>query len=104
MLKHVVLLALLVTAFVPRAEAQTAATISGTVHDPSGAVLPGVMVTAKNGATGLSRTSVTGPEGRYVIAQLPPGDYELRAELASFKPHVRPDVTLTVAQSITLNI
>ena len=104
MLKHVVLLALFVTTLAPAVAAQTAGTIGGTVHDPSGAVLPGVLVTAKNGATGLSRTSVTGPEGRYVIAQLPPGDYELRAELAGFKPHVRPDVALTVAQSLTLNM
>src|SRR5687767_15456956 len=104
MLKRIFLLALFVTTLVTHAGAQTAATISGTVHDPTGAVLPGVIVTAKNGATGLTRTSVTGPEGRYVLAQLPPGGYELRAELAGFKPHVRPDVKLTVAQSVMLNM
>ena len=83
---------LLVTALVTPAAAQTSATVSGTVRDPSGAVLAGVTVTAKSGATGLTRTAVTGPEGRYVLPQLPPGEYELRAELGGFKPHIRPDV------------
>jgi hypothetical protein len=100
-----VLILLLVTTFAPGAAlAQTSSTVSGTVYDASGAVLPGVTVTARSGATGLIRTSVTGPEGRFVVAQLPPGSYEIRAELAGFQPHVRPEVELTVAQSLTLNI
>ena len=103
-MRSAVLMFLLVTAFVPGASAQTSSTVSGTVYDASGAVLPGVTVTAKSGATGLTRTSVTGPEGRFVVAQLPPGMYEIRAELAGFQPHVRPEVELTVAQSLTLNI
>ena len=105
MLKRVfIFLLLLVTGFVPGVNAQTAATISGTVQDASGGVLPGVTVTARSGETGLVRTAATGPEGRYVLAQLPPGTYEVRAEIAGFKPHVRPNVTLAVAQSLTLNL
>ena len=99
-----ILLLLSITAFVPSAAAQTAATISGSVHDTTGAVLPGVTVTARSGLTGLTRTAVTGPEGRYVLAQLPPGLYEIRAEVSGFKPHVRPEINLTVAQSLTLNL
>ena len=97
-------LVLLVTVFVTAAGAQTAATVSGTVHDPSGAPLPGVTVTAKSGQTGLVRSVVTGPEGRFVLAQLPPAVYEIRAELERFKPHVRPEVALAVAQALVLNI
>lgn len=105
MLKRVFILSLLlVSSLATAVTAQTAATVSGIVLDQSGAVVPGVTVTAKSGATGLSRTTVTGPEGRYVLAQLPPGLYELRIELAGFKPHVRPDVPLDVAQSLTLNV
>src|SRR5918993_401546 len=105
MVKRAYILAvLLVTMFAPAALAQTAATLYGTVHDPSNAVLPGVAVTARSGETGLARTSVTGPEGRFVIPQLPPGVYEIRAEIAGFKPHVRPEVALAVAQSLTINI
>lgn len=99
-----ILALLLVAAFAPAAAAQTAAMVSGTVHDGSNAVLPGVTVVARSGDTGLARTAVTGPEGRFVIAQLPPGTYEIRAELAGFKPHVRPEVRLAVAQSLALNI
>ena len=99
-----VFILLLVTGFVTPAAAQTAATIAGIVTDSTGAPVPAVTVTAKSGATSLVRTAATGPDGRYVLAQLPPGEYELRAELAGFKPHVRPDVVLTVAQTVTLNI
>ncbi|HVL68198.1 MAG TPA: TonB-dependent receptor [Vicinamibacterales bacterium] len=102
--RRFILVLLLATAFVPAAGAQTAGTISGTVVDATGGVLPGVTVTVRSGATGLTRTSVTGPEGRYVIAQLPPGTYEIRAEISGFKPHVRPEVELAVAQSLTLNL
>jgi len=95
---------LLVPAAVPAAWAQTAATISGVVVDANRAVLPGVTVTARNTGTALARTVVTGAEGRYVIAGLPPGTYELRAELSGFRPHVRKEMQLTVAQSLVLNI
>ena len=103
MLKRLILFLLLVTASITPAAAQTLATISGTVQDPTGAPLSGATITAKS-ATGLVRTVVTGAEGRFVLAQLPPGEYEVRAEFKGFKPHVRPDVALAVAQSVTLNM
>jgi hypothetical protein len=99
-----VLVLLFVPALVPGAAAQTAATISGIVDDPNRSVLPGVTVTARNVGTALQRTVVTGAEGRYVMAGLPPGAYELRAELPGFKPHVRRAVELTVGQALVLNI
>ena len=83
---------------------QTAATISGTVEDPNRSGLPGVTITVRNTDTALVRSVATGPEGRYVIAGLPPGAYELRAELASFRPHVRRSLQLTIAQALVLNI
>ena len=99
-----VLLVLFLAFLAARASAQTAATISGTVDDPDRRVLPGVTVTVRNVETSLVRTVATGPEGRYVIPGLPPGVYDLRAELASFKPHVRPGLRLTVAQAMVVNI
>ena len=99
-----VLLLALTTAAVSRAWAQTAATISGIVDDANRSVLPGVSVSVRNVHTGLVRTAPTGAEGRYVIAGLPPGSYELRAELPSFRPHVRRDIQLTVAQALVVNI
>jgi hypothetical protein len=100
----VLLFCLLVPPFVTTTGAQTTATISGTVHDANGGALPGVLVTATNTDTRLVRTSVTGSEGRYVIAALPPGKYELRAELAGFKPHVRRDLELTISETLALNL
>ena len=99
-----VLSVLFVPPLAPRASAQTAATISGTVEDPNRSGLPGVTVTVRNTDTALTRTVATSPEGRYVIAGLPPGHYDLRAELASFKPHVRRGLQLTVGQALVVNI
>jgi len=98
------LLVLFLSCLAARASAQTAATISGTVEDSGRSVLPGVTVTVRNVDTSLVRTVATGPEGRYVIPGLPPGVYDLRAELASFKPHVRPGLRLSVAQAMIVNI
>jgi hypothetical protein len=98
------LVLLLVPTFVPPATAQTAATIAGVVTDGSGAVLPGVTVTVRNTGTGLTRSAVTGVEGRYVVPSLQPGSYEVRAELDGFTPHVRRDLHLAVAETQALNI
>jgi hypothetical protein len=87
-----------------RASAQTAATISGIVEDSNRNALPGVTVTARNVDTALIRTVATSQEGRFVIAGLPPGTYDLRAELTSFKPQLRRGLQLTVGQALLLNI
>ena len=100
----VVLVLFSAPAFVPIAAAQTAATIGGTVDDQNRSALPGVTVTARNLETALQRSAVTGVEGRYVIPGLPPGSYEVRAELSGFKPHIRRPLQLTIAQALVLNI
>src|SRR5438552_8278218 len=61
---------------------QATAQISGTVRDPSGAVLPGVEITATQTETGIARTTVTNETGFYVLASLPLGPYRLEAALA----------------------
>jgi len=65
--------------------------------------MPGVTVTVINEATGLSRTNVTGNEGRFVVAGLPPGTYDVRAEIAGFKPYRRP-LTVAVADNLSVAI
>src|SRR5215467_15910168 len=52
-------------------------TISGTVHDTSGAVVAGATVTAKNVATSAERTVQTGENGQYILPGLAPGIYEI---------------------------
>ena len=102
MLRYLTLAAALL--FVPGfVSAQTTAAFNGTVQDRDGGVIPGATVTVTNAATNLVRTSTTGLEGRYVLAGLPPGEYELRIEISGFKPHVRRGLTLTVAETVVVN-
>jgi outer membrane receptor protein involved in Fe transport len=79
------------------AVAQTATgTVSGTVRDSTGAVLPGVNLTIRSGATGASRSVVTDGNGRYRIANVDSGEYEMRASLAGFRTVIRNPVVVTV--------
>lgn len=81
----------------------TAAKVLGTVRDESGAVLPGVTVTATNAETRLARTTTTDGSGRYSLSGLPPGSYELRTELSGFQIDVRAGLSLTVGQEAVLD-
>ena len=81
----------------------TGADVRGTVKDESGAVLPGVSVTATNLETGLARTAVTDGEGGYVVPALPPGTYRISAELASFATANREGVVLVLGQLATVD-
>ena len=67
----------------------TAGRISGTVVDTSGAVLPGATVTARNDATGLTRSATTDDHGAYLIVNLPVGTYTVTAEMPGFRRAVR---------------
>jgi len=60
--------------------------IRGTVTDPSGSVISGAKVTAKNIGTGLQREATTEQDGAYVLAELPAGEYTVRAESAGLSP------------------
>ena len=60
------------------------ATLTGTITDPNGAVVPGVNITATHTATGVRREAITNGEGLYVLADLPPGDYELTVQAQGF--------------------
>jgi hypothetical protein len=78
------------------------ATLSGTVSDATGALIPGVEVTARNSDTGLVSTVVTNESGTYRFASLPPGSYELSAALPGFQPQTF-RLTLGTAQQIRQN-
>jgi Cna protein B-type domain. len=90
-------------AVLAQAQASTA-DLSGTVVDPNEAVVAGASVTARNSATGITRTVTSGSDGRYQIIGLPPGDYELTAEAATFKKVAISPIKLTVGQSADLKI
>lgn len=88
---------------VSTASAQTTGTITGKVSDASGAVLAGAKVTARHVETGMTRSGVSGADGRFVLAGLPVGDYEVRAQFEGFRPLVRSGVTLAVNEIVLLD-
>lgn len=84
------------------AAGQTSGTLSGRVVDASGAVVPGVTILARHLERGVERDIVTGSDGRFVLAALPVGAYDVRAELTGFKPVVRQGVALTVGEAAAI--
>jgi hypothetical protein len=93
------LLAALLAASGTVAYAQGGATssLSGTVVDTTGAVVPGADVVVKNNATGTVYTAVSGANGSFNIPALPPGTYTATISLSGFKTVVLNDVTVNVA-------
>ncbi len=68
----------------------TSGTISGTVADSTGAVIPGATVRLKNVETGIERTATTDSGGRYRVVELGLGNYEITAEQSGFQTVARP--------------
>src|SRR5688572_28208019 len=87
----------------PALAQRSTATLRGTVTDATGAILPGVTVTATNAETGLVRTSTTNESGIFFIPDLPVGRYSVSAELAAFKVASRTGVMLRVADEFSLD-
>ena len=82
----------------------SAADLTGMVVDPNGAVVTGATITAKDTATGFSRTATSDESGTYRFIGLPPSDYEITVEASSFKKTVISPVKLTVGQAAELEI
>jgi iron complex outermembrane recepter protein len=80
----------------------TSATLSSTVVDDSGAVVPGATVTVENLKTGLQRRSVTDQQGAALFNALPAGPYRLNVQLAGFVPIGEQDVALTADQKMSI--
>ena len=78
--------------------------INGVITDNSGGILPGATVKAVETATGLSRDTVTGTDGRYTFTSLRPTTYDISAELQGFKLSQRTGVVLQANQNLTVNI
>src|SRR5437867_4426121 len=79
------------------------ATVSGTVSDSTGAVLPGVTITATNNATGIVTTVLSNESGVYNFASLLPGVYKISGELPGFQIQTYADVQLGNAAQVRLN-
>ena len=79
-------------------------TITGTVTDPSGAVIVGATVTATNTATGVSTKVTTGSNGTFTIPLLQAGSYEVSAEQSGFKKSTETGLVLQIGDSIRADI
>src|SRR3954454_12040411 len=77
--------------------------ISGRVADYTGAVLPGVTITATNDATGVSRTTVTSTNGDFSVPDLQLGTYTVEATLQGFQT-LRTKVEVSVSQTAAVDL
>ncbi len=100
----IVLLTLVLLLGASALNAQTAATLTGTVIDSTDAVVPGVKITLKNPETGETYTASTNEAGAYTIPFIKPGTYELTAQAAGFKQHSRPGVRMETTASARADI
>ena len=83
--------------------AQATAELAGRVTDESGAVLPGVTVTATQTDTGFTRTVVTDGTGAWIMSNLPTGPYRLEVSLQGFRTYVQTGIVLQVGATPTIN-
>jgi outer membrane receptor protein involved in Fe transport len=94
--------ALVVTPTLAWAQADTGV-IDGRVYDQSKAAVPGVTVTARNVSTGFNRSAVSSPTGTYRLEFLPPGTYEVTAEIQGFATMLFKGVVVQVGSSVAVD-
>ncbi|HXX23501.1 MAG TPA: carboxypeptidase-like regulatory domain-containing protein [Terriglobia bacterium] len=80
------------------------AQIQGFVTDPSGAAVPNAKVTASQTAMGLVRTTLSGPDGTYVLPDLPVGPYKLQVQASGFETYVQSGIVLEVSNNVAINV
>lgn len=97
------ILALLLSASLAYGQSINAA-LSGTVTDPSGAVVPNAEVTLTSVATGATTTFKTGPDGLYSFPNLPRGAYELKTTAPGFQAFVQRGISLSLSESVRLDV
>jgi hypothetical protein len=77
--------------------------ITGTVTDTSGAVIPGATVTIRDAATNAVHTVTSSDVGSYTVPQLPPGRYTLTVKMGNFKNYQQSDIVLSIDQTEQVN-
>jgi len=85
------------------AQSPTTGALTGTVTDPSGAVISGATVTTTNINTGQLRTATTDADGSYKLSLLPPGNYRVTFSAKGFKVAEVPSVTVNVTETPVLS-
>jgi len=83
---------------------ETRATVSGSIQDPNGAVIPGAKVTARNIRTGVVTTATAAADGNYTIPFLIPGNYIISADAQGFKTAQHTNVILHVGDKLEVDL
>jgi outer membrane receptor protein involved in Fe transport len=96
-------LPLLVLACSSLSAQQITGNISGTVTDPTGAVILGAAVTARQVETGLSRSVASDRNGNYNLLELPIGHYRLQVAAKGFEAYVQDGITLNVNETASIS-
>ncbi len=92
-------------ACVPWVAAQTAqGVVTGTVFDPSGAIVPEATVKLTNEGTNITQTATTGSAGNYRLSLVPPGTYTVSAKAPGFAEKVVKGIIVRVSQTVPLDI
>ena len=97
-----IFLVVLFCAIHAQGQAETA-TINGTVTDPSGGAVAGAKIEATNLGTNATQTTVTDSAGRFSVADLPVGTYNVQASTAGFKTVVESGIVLAVGGSVVVD-
>src|ERR1700674_3777636 len=98
------IICLVLAVAVPLTSQTTTGRILGTVRDQSGAALPAATVTVTDVQRGITRTVTTDDSGEYVVPNLTPGIYTVRAESRGFKTVERPNIQVEVATDLSVAV
>ncbi len=78
--------------------------VTGTVEDPSKALVPNAVVTLTDSDRGIDNTTKTGETGRYLFRSIAPGNYSLHVTAAGFAPYDTSGITLEVNANVTFDV
>ena len=78
-------------------------TLTGTIQDTNGAVIPGAAIALRETQTGSSFDSKSGPEGLFTFPELPPGIYALEVSATGFETYRQVGIVVQVASTSTVN-
>jgi hypothetical protein len=79
-------------------------TLSGTITDPSGKLVPQAQIAVRNVATGITTTVTTNSDGFFTAANLLPGEYQVTVSAAGFSTEIRKGISLTVGAQQVLDV
>ncbi len=83
---------------------RTAATLSGQVVDPTGAVVPAAHVAVTESSTGIATVAQVNAQGFYIVSNLEPGTYVLRVDATGFQRYEQTGIVIQVGQSRTVDV